>query len=69
MKVKVRPKLNKILKERNMRQYQLSELSGVPQGSISRFDGNSRHHDSHMFSIARALELNVEDLFEVKEDE
>lgn len=72
MNIRVRPKLNKIMKERKMKQYQLSELSGVPQGSISRFDGNTRHQDTHLFAIAQALGLNVEDLFEVtilEEDE
>jgi hypothetical protein len=46
----------------------LSEKSGVPQGSISRFDKNSRHEASHLFSIARALGVSVEDLFEVSEE-
>lgn len=60
----VKPKLNQILKERNMTQMELSKISGVPQGSISRFDKNSRHEDSHLFNIAKALDLNINDLFE-----
>jgi hypothetical protein len=44
---------------------QLSEMSGVPQGSISRFDRNDRHADVHVFAIAKALDVKVEDLFEV----
>jgi transcriptional regulator with XRE-family HTH domain len=66
--VKVVPKLNKLLKEKGWTQMMLSEKSGVPQGSISRFDKNSRHEASHLFSIARALGVSVEDLFEVSEE-
>ncbi|MCG7410556.1 helix-turn-helix domain-containing protein [Paenibacillus sp. ACRRX] len=50
-----------------MTQMELSDLSGVPQGSISRFDKNSRHDDVHLFAIARALGVTIESLFKVKE--
>ncbi len=62
--VSVRPKLRKILKERGITQMELSEMTEVPQGSISRFDRNEKHVDWHLFSIAKALELRIEDLFE-----
>jgi transcriptional regulator with XRE-family HTH domain len=61
----VKPKLMALLKERGLTQMQLSEMSGVPQGSISRFDRNDRHADVHVFAIAKALDVKVEDLFEV----
>jgi transcriptional regulator with XRE-family HTH domain len=61
----VKPKLMALLKERNITQMQLSEMTGVPQGSISRFDRNDRHVDAHVFAIAKALDIRVEDLFEV----
>jgi putative transcriptional regulator len=61
----VKPKLMAILKERSLTQTQLSEMSGVPQGSISRFDRNDRHADAHVFAITKALDLKVEDLFDV----
>lgn len=64
--MKVRPKLIPLLKDKNITQQQLSEMSGVPQGSISRFDKNERHVDWHVFAIARALEVSVEDLFEIE---
>jgi len=64
----VKPKLGKILKERGITQMELSHMSGVTQGSISRFDLNSRHQASHLFSIASALDLKIEDLFEYTED-
>jgi transcriptional regulator with XRE-family HTH domain len=61
----VTPKLGKILKERNMTQTQLSELSGVPQGTISKFDKNKQHTDWHLVAIAKALNISIDDLFEV----
>lgn len=61
----VKPRLMALLKERGLTQMQLSKISGVPQGSISRFDRNDRHVDAHIFAIAKALDLKVEDLFEV----
>ncbi|MGG1247928.1 helix-turn-helix transcriptional regulator [Bacillus spizizenii] len=55
------------MKAKGWTQVRLSEASGVPQGSISRFDKSSRHVDWHVFSIAKALEVEVEELFEIKE--
>jgi transcriptional regulator with XRE-family HTH domain len=66
--IKVKPKLRKIMKDRDITQLKLSELSGVPQGSISRFDEKSRHEASHLFSISKALNLAIEDLFEEVDD-
>ena len=63
----VKPKLNKILKERNMTQTQLSQITGIPQGTISKFDRNKQHIDVHLFTIADALKIGVEDLFDVDE--
>ena len=68
-RIKVRPRLTELLKERGMTQLELSQLSGVTQASISRFDRNSRHEAVHLFAIARALDLRVEDLFEVEIEE
>lgn len=66
--VKATPNLMNILRERGITQIQLSELSGVPQASISRFDKNSRHEASHLFSISRALGLTIEQLFVTDEE-
>lgn len=65
MKLTIKPRLLSILKERGITQTQLSDMSGVPQGSISRFDRNESHVDAHVFAIAKALDVKVEDLFEV----
>jgi transcriptional regulator with XRE-family HTH domain len=63
MNITVTPQLTKILAQRGLTQTQLSVMSGVPQGSISRFDKNSRHEAAHLFAIARALNVAIEDLF------
>lgn len=64
----VKPRLSEILKARDMTQMDISMLSKVPQSAISRFDKNTQHSDIHLFSISRALGINVEELFEVTED-
>lgn len=66
MKTLVTPKLAKILKGIGMTQQELSNLSGVPQGSISRFDKNTRHDDVHLFAISKILGIVVAELFEVE---
>ncbi|MED5098514.1 helix-turn-helix transcriptional regulator, partial [Bacillus siamensis] len=45
MKLNATPRLNAVMKAKGWTQVRLSEASGVPQGSISRFDKNSRHED------------------------
>lgn len=64
MKVTVRPILNEILKERGWTQKKLVEMTGINQATISRFDSQSRFDANHLFTIAKVLELQIEDLFE-----
>ena len=64
----VTTRLPELLKERNMTQLWLSKLTGIPQGTISRFGRNERIMVAHMFAIAKALNVRVEDLFEVTYD-
>ncbi|WP_214483091.1 helix-turn-helix transcriptional regulator [Bacillus sp. SM2101] len=64
----VNSKLSKILRERNMTQRELANLSGVTQATISRFDRNSRFEAKHLFAISRALDTTIEELFEVMEE-
>jgi transcriptional regulator with XRE-family HTH domain len=63
------PKLSKILKERDITQMKFSELTGLHQTTISRFDRNKQHTDEHLFIIAKKLNLHIEDLFEIIEVE
>ncbi|MGG3694309.1 helix-turn-helix domain-containing protein [Heyndrickxia ginsengihumi] len=65
----VKPRLLEILKERDMTQTELSNLSNVPQSAISRFDKNKQHMDQHLVAISKALDLNIEDLFYIEETE
>lgn len=65
--VTIKPRLRELLKERGLTQGQLSEMTGIPQASISRFDKNEQHLDWHLFSIAKALGISVEKLFEIEE--
>lgn len=66
MLIEIKPKLNKLLKERNMTQNDLSELTGITQPVISRFDKNGQHRSNHLYLISRALNLKMDDLFEVE---
>lgn len=63
----VRPRLIEILKEKNMTQMQLSELTGIGQGSISRFDRNKQHIDLHLVLISKALNVSIEELFYIED--
>lgn len=59
----VKPRLNGLLAQREMTQHELARRTGIPQGTISRFDKNERHAASHLFKISKALGVNIEDLF------
>ncbi|GEM_PF-1943545 len=64
------PRLGKILKERNMTQVELSELTGIPQGTISKFDRNKQHQSVHLIAISKALNLKcIDELFDVFEED
>lgn len=67
-KYTVTPKLNQILKEKNMTQTELSIITGIGQGTLSRFDKNSQHKDEHLVCITRALNLKcIDELFDIEE--
>jgi DNA-binding Xre family transcriptional regulator len=66
----VKPKLRELIAERHKKdpefnQTKLAEMVHLPQATISRFDRNERFDITNVFAIARALNVNVEDLFEV----
>lgn len=69
MEYKITPRLNEILKERKMTQIELSQLTGIPQGTISRFDRNKQHYDEHLVLISKALGISIEDLFHIEKVE
>jgi len=61
----VKPKLSEWLKKKGLRQQDLEDMTGVNRATISRFDTLKRHDDRHLFAIAHALGIKIEDLFEV----
>jgi transcriptional regulator with XRE-family HTH domain len=65
--LQVIPRLNEILKEREMTQLQLSKITGIPQGTISKFDRNRQHMDVHLVTISRKLNVPIEELFKISE--
>lgn len=71
MKYKVTPRLGELLKINKLTQKQLSEMTGISQPVISRFDRNGQHLDIHLVTISKALNVSVEELFEIEilEDE
>lgn len=66
MNYTVIPILGKILKDRGMTQVELSKLTGIPQGTISKFDRNKQHQDVHLVTISKVLGLSIEDLFYIE---
>lgn len=63
--MKVKPRLLEILKERGLTQNDLANDAEIPQAAVSRFDKSVQHSDEHLFKISKALNVKIEDLFEV----
>lgn len=59
--------LNQLLEYRNMSQYRLAKLSGVPQSTLSDISSNktdmSKCEAFTLYKIAKALGITVEDIF------
>lgn len=68
MIVKGKPQLNWIMKQRGITQKELTGLSGVPQPFISRFDKAEQYNIHNLLSIAKALNVSVEELFIVEDE-
>lgn len=65
IKIMAKPCLNKVLKEKGMTQKELSDKTGISRSAISRFDRSSQRNDDHLFTIAYALGVRAEELFEL----
>jgi transcriptional regulator with XRE-family HTH domain len=52
--------------EKGWTQFELAEKSGVPQPTISQIERGDRKHPTYknIMKIAKALEINIEDLSE-----
>ncbi|MGG1641858.1 helix-turn-helix domain-containing protein [Paenibacillus sp. NRS-1782] len=62
------PKLSTILKERGLTQTELATAAGIPQAAISRFDRASQGAYANIIAIARALDVSVEELFDIENE-
>ncbi|MBN2619355.1 MAG: helix-turn-helix transcriptional regulator [Spirochaetales bacterium] len=61
--------LKRIRKEKKLTQQELSQLSGVPQQSISRYEKGSRNADSeNLKKLALALRVSADDLLGITEE-
>lgn len=68
-KLKIQGNVQNILDELGWTQKMCEEMSGVPQGTISRFDKSSRHSIQTLFLLSRTFNRPIEDLFTVEEIE
>lgn len=62
------PRLREIMEMEGITQEELSEKSGVSQGTISRFDRSRMHQDWILFALSAALNCSVTDLFNIIEE-
>lgn len=65
-KFKAVPRLNEILKERGLTQLEFSEMSGLLQGTVSRFDKTQNFNFENLLTAAHALDLSIEELFSIQ---
>lgn len=63
----VKPQLVKILTERGYTQNGFAKKFKISLNAVNRFDRSVQHRSENVFLIARALELKVDELFEVIE--
>jgi transcriptional regulator with XRE-family HTH domain len=66
--LKVTPRLEELRKAAGLTQTQLAEKAGVPQAAVSRFDRSSQGSYANIIAIARALNVSVEELFDIEEE-
>lgn len=63
-----RGRLRELMKSRGLTQVELSAKTGIPQGTISRFDRNTRHETSHLLALSKFFGIRINDLFEEEEE-
>jgi DNA-binding Xre family transcriptional regulator len=67
--LKTKLRLDQVLQEIGITEEELAEKAGISSVVINQFEGSYNHVDLILVRIARALNLNVEDLFEIKGEE
>ncbi|MBG9763059.1 transcriptional regulator [Paenibacillus polymyxa] len=66
--LKVTPRLGEVLKEKGYTsQLSFCNEHGINQRAVNSFDKSVQHKSVNLFAIARALNVNVEELFKVEE--
>ncbi|RSK26659.1 XRE family transcriptional regulator [Bacillus sp. HMF5848] len=63
----VKPKLKKLLQERNISEDLLSEVLGIPIEEVRSFDEKLSFDITILVGISRVLNVEIEDLFSVTE--
>ncbi|MEK4433008.1 XRE family transcriptional regulator [Paenibacillus sp. FSL M7-0802] len=66
--LKVTPRLGEVLKEKGYTsQLSFCNEHGINQRAVNSFDKSVQHKSTTLFTIARALGVNVEELFTIEE--
>lgn len=64
-KLVARPRLHTILEQRGITEKELVLMTGISPTSISRFDRSSRYDITHLIRIAAALNIPINELFDI----
>lgn len=71
MEMEIRIKLDEVLKQRNLTQKQLVEMTGIRAAAISELYNNQRKsiNKEHLEKIAKALDINdINELIEIQKE-
>lgn len=68
MKLIVRNKIPQLIKDRDMTQKQFAEKAGLTEATVSRLKRQDRFDIATLFLASRALDVSIEDMFEVEEE-
>lgn len=66
--IKVVPRINYVRKAKGITQKQLSEITGIDQGNISKYDKRSSYMFDirHLIALMDAMDCDLHDLFDIK---
>lgn len=68
-KYKATPRLNELRKEKGFNSgKELAKMAGVTEPVISRFDSQKRYDIDVLFSVSKALDVSVDELFVIEEN-
>jgi len=68
-KFTLKPRIKQILSKKGLRIKDLSRMTGINQGTISRLANNKRHHNLEiLYRLCRPLNVTIEQLIGIKID-